>query len=122
MTNGQRILRVAMLMATLFSAQGSRVGRGVLGRHMERNARQESSLAHLGFDREREGRRLHGKGASFDVQFTKVTPTSAFFGDKANYTVTLTRSGDTTASAKSMAVTVPGQPCYKGLKRRQYSN
>jgi hypothetical protein len=40
------------------------------------------------------------KGAAFDVQFTKVTPTSVIFGDKANYTVPLTRTGDTTASAK----------------------
>jgi hypothetical protein len=40
------------------------------------------------------------KGAAFDVQFAKVTATSIVFGDKANYTVTLTKTGDTTASAK----------------------
>ena len=83
MTNGQRILRVAMLTATLFSAQGSRgqdagswdgTWNGTLGKNYP--------LAHLGFDREREGRTE--KGALFDVEFTKVTPTSVFFGDKAN--------------------------------------
>ena len=100
MTNGQRILRVAMLMATLFSAQGSR-GRagswdgtwnGTLGKNHPWPI--SVSIANgkvVGFTE---------KGASFDVQFTKVTPTSVFFGDKANYTVTPTRSGDTSASAK----------------------
>jgi len=40
------------------------------------------------------------KGASFDVRFAKVTPTSIIFGDKANYTVTLTKTDDMTVSAK----------------------
>ena len=37
---------------------------------------------------------------SFNVQFTKATPTSVFFADKTRYTMTLTKTGDTTASAK----------------------
>ena len=40
------------------------------------------------------------KDVSFDVRFVKVTPTSIVFGDKANYTVTLTKTGDTTTSAE----------------------
>ena len=51
-------------------------------------------------------------GASFNVQFTKATPTSVFFADKTHYTMTLIKTGNTTASAKlhggRVAVTVAG--------------
>ena len=101
MPTGQRILGVAMLTAALFSAQASRgqdaaswdgTRNGTLGKNHPWPL--SVSIANgkvVGFTE---------KGAAFDVQFAKVTPTSVFFGDKANYTVTLTRSGDTTASAK----------------------
>jgi hypothetical protein len=40
------------------------------------------------------------KGARFDVQFTKVTPTTVLFGDPQHYTMRLIKTGDTTAAAK----------------------
>jgi len=40
------------------------------------------------------------KGASFGIQFSKITPTAVVFRDKAHYTMTLARTGDMTASAK----------------------
>ena len=39
-------------------------------------------------------------GASFDVKFTNVTPTTVSFGDEDHYSVTLTKTGETTVSAK----------------------
>lgn len=39
-------------------------------------------------------------GASFAVQYTRITPTTVFFGDRDHYSVKLTRTGDATASAK----------------------
>ena len=101
MTIGQRIPQVAMLTAILFSAQASRgqdaaswdgTWNGTLGKNHPWPI--SVSIANgkvVGFTE---------RGASFDVRFAKVTPTSVVFGDKANYTVTLTKTGDTTASAK----------------------
>ena len=98
---GRRFLRVAMLTAALFSAQASRAQEagswdgawnGTLGKNHPWPI--SISIANgkvVGFTE---------KGAAFDIQFTKVSPTSVIFGDKANYTVTLTKTGDTTASAK----------------------
>ena len=40
------------------------------------------------------------KGTRFDVQFTKVTPTTVLFGDPQHYTMRLTKTGDATAAAK----------------------
>lgn len=40
------------------------------------------------------------KGAPFDIQFSKVTPTTVFFGDRDHYSVKLVRTGDTTAAAR----------------------
>jgi hypothetical protein len=101
MTSDRGFLRVATLAAALFSAQASRgqdagswdgTWNGTLGKNHPWPI--SISIANgkvVGFTE---------KGAVFDVQFTKVTPTSVAFGDKTNYTVTLTRTGDTTASAK----------------------
>jgi hypothetical protein len=101
MAIGQRFLRVAMLTAILFSAQASRgqdaaswdgTWNGTLGKNHPWPI--SVSIANgkvVGFTE---------KGASFDVRYAKVTPTSVVFGDKANYTVTLTKTDGTTASAK----------------------
>jgi hypothetical protein len=101
MAIGQRILRIATLTAILFSAQGSRGQdaaswdgdwNGTLGKnHPWPISVSIGDGKVVGFTE---------RGASFDVRFAKVTPTSVVFGDKANYTVTLTKTGDTTASAK----------------------
>ncbi len=101
MTNGQRLLRVAMLTAILFSAQASRgqdatswdgTWNGTLGKnHPWPISVSIATGKVVGFTE---------KGAAFDVRFAKVSPTSVVFGDKANYSVTLTKTGDTTASAK----------------------
>jgi hypothetical protein len=40
------------------------------------------------------------KGTPFDVQFTEVTPTTLMFGDPKHYAMKLTKTGDSTASAK----------------------
>ncbi|MGO8798900.1 MAG: hypothetical protein ACLQJL_07415 [Roseiarcus sp.] len=40
------------------------------------------------------------KGAPFDVQYTRMTPTTLSFGDRDHYSVKLTRTGDATASAR----------------------
>jgi hypothetical protein len=101
MTIGQHLPRVAMLAALLFSAQASRAQdaaswdgtwNGTLGKNHPWPI--SVSIANgkvVGFTE---------KGASFDVVFAKVTPTSVVFGDKTNYTVSLIKTGDTTASAK----------------------
>ena len=101
MTIGQCLPRVAMLAALLFSAQASRgqdaaswdgTWNGTLGKYHPWPI--SVSIADgkvVGFTE---------KGASFEVRFAKFTPTSVVFGDKANYTVSLTKTGDTTASAK----------------------
>jgi hypothetical protein len=39
-------------------------------------------------------------GVPFGVQYTKVTPDTVFFGDQANYSIKLIKTGETTASAK----------------------
>jgi hypothetical protein len=39
-------------------------------------------------------------GATFDVQFTKITPTLVVFGDPLHYSMKLIKTGDTTASVK----------------------
>jgi hypothetical protein len=101
MTIDRRFLQVAMLTATLFSVQASRgqvaeswdgTWNGTLGKNHPWPI--SISIANgkvVGFTE---------KGAAFDIQFTKVSPTSVTFGDKGNYTVTLTKTGDTTVSAK----------------------
>ena len=38
-------------------------------------------------------------GASFDVKFTNITPSTVSFGDQDHYSVTLTKTGETTVSA-----------------------
>jgi hypothetical protein len=100
MTIDRGFLRVAMLTATLFSAQASRgqdagswdgTWNGTLGKiHPWPISISIANGKVVGFTE---------KGASFDVRYAKVTPTSVVFGDKANYTVTLTKTGDTAASA-----------------------
>ena len=90
-----------MLTATLFSARASRgqdagswdgTWNGTLGKiHPWPISVSIADGKVVGFTE---------KGAAFDVQFTKVTPTSVVFGDKAHYTMTLARTGDMTASAK----------------------
>jgi hypothetical protein len=47
-------------------------------------------------------------------------PTAVVFGDKAHYAITLTRTGDITASAKVDGRRFRDSPPDKGLKRRQY--
>jgi hypothetical protein len=102
MTVGQRLPRVAMLLtAILFCAQASRgldaaSWDGVWNGTLVKNHPWPISVSIAN------GKVVSftEKGASFDVRFGKVTPTSVVFGDKANYTVTLTKTGDTTASAK----------------------
>jgi len=101
MTINRRFLCVAMLTAALLSAQASRgqdaaswdgTWNGTLGKiHPWPISVSIANGKVVGFTE---------KGAAFDVQFTKVSPTSVIFGDKANYTVTLTKTGDTTISAK----------------------
>jgi len=39
-------------------------------------------------------------GVPFGVQYTKVTPDMVFFGDQAHYSIKLFKTSDTTASAK----------------------
>jgi hypothetical protein len=39
-------------------------------------------------------------GVPFGVQYTKVTPDMVFFGDQTHYSIKLIKTGDTTASAK----------------------
>jgi hypothetical protein len=112
MTIDRGFLRVAILTAALFSAQASRgqdaeswdgTWNGTLGKtHPWPISVSIANGKVVGFTE---------KGASFGIQFSKITPTAVVFGDKAHYTMTLARTGDMTASAKSMAVTVPGQPC-----------
>jgi hypothetical protein len=101
MTIGQRPLRVAMLTAILFSAQASwgqdagswdGAWNGTLGKNHPWPISVSIAKGKVVVFTE--------KGASFDVRFAKITPTSVVFGDEANYTVTLTKTGDTTASAK----------------------
>jgi hypothetical protein len=41
------------------------------------------------------------KGTPYDVQYSKVGPTTVSFGDRDNYRVKLTKTGDTTASARA---------------------
>ena len=101
MTIGQHLPRVAMLTAILFSAQASRgqdaapwdgTWIGTLGKNHPWPI--SVSIANgkvVGFTE---------KGASFDVRFAKVTPTSVVFGVRAHYTMTLAWTGDTTAAAK----------------------
>ena len=101
MAIGQRLPRVAMLTAILFSAQASRAQdaaswdgtwNGTLGKNHPWPI--SVSIANgkvVGFTE---------KGVSFDVRFAKVTPISVVFGDDVNYTVTLTKTGDTTSAAK----------------------
>jgi len=101
MTIGQHIPRVAILTAMLFSAQPSwaqdaapwdGTWNGTFGKnHPWPISVSIADGKVVGFTE---------KGVSFDVRFAKVTPTSVVFGDRANYTVTLTKTGDTTASAK----------------------
>ena len=100
MTIGQRIPQVAMLTAILFSAQASRgqdaapwdgTWNGTLGKnHPWRISVSIANGKVVGFTE---------KGVSFDIRFAKVTPTSIVFGDKANYIVTVTKTGNATASA-----------------------
>jgi hypothetical protein len=40
------------------------------------------------------------RGAPFDIQYSKVTPTKVSFGDRDHYAMHLTKTGDTTASAR----------------------
>ena len=40
------------------------------------------------------------KGAPFDVQYSDVGPTTFSFGDRDNFSVVLTKTGDATASAR----------------------
>src|SRR3984885_13898634 len=39
-------------------------------------------------------------GVPFDIRYTKITQDAVFFGDQAHYSIKLTKTGDTTASAK----------------------
>jgi hypothetical protein len=39
-------------------------------------------------------------GASFDIRYTKITPTAVSFGDQRHYSIKLTKTGDATASAR----------------------
>jgi hypothetical protein len=38
------------------------------------------------------------EGAPFNIRYSKLTPTTVSFGDRDHYAVTLTKTGDTTAS------------------------
>jgi hypothetical protein len=40
------------------------------------------------------------RGAAFDIQYSQVTPTKVSFGDRDHYFMKLTKTGDTTASAR----------------------
>jgi hypothetical protein len=40
------------------------------------------------------------RGAPFDIQYSKVTPTKVSFGDRDHYAMHLTKTGDATASAR----------------------
>ena len=101
MTIRRGFLSVAILTATLLSAQASwgadasswdGTWNGSLGK--------VKALAHLCFNYEWESCQLHGSGCPFGVQYTKVTPDTVFFGDQAHYSIKLIKTGDTTASAK----------------------
>jgi hypothetical protein len=41
------------------------------------------------------------KGTRFDVQYSKISPTTVSFGDRDNYVVKLRKTGDATASART---------------------
>jgi len=41
------------------------------------------------------------RGAPFNIQYSKVTPTTVSFGDRDHYAVKLTKTSDTTASARA---------------------
>ncbi len=38
--------------------------------------------------------------ASFEIRYTKITPTAVSFGDQRHYSIKLTKTGDATASAR----------------------
>jgi len=40
------------------------------------------------------------KGAAFDVNYTKTSPTVIYFGDHKNYSMKLTKTGEATAQAR----------------------
>jgi hypothetical protein len=101
MTIGRGFLSVAILTATLLSAQASwgadasswdGTWNGSLGK--EKPWPISVSIT-------------NGKvvsfteaGVPFGVQYTKVTPDTVFFGDQAHYSIKLFKTSDTTASAK----------------------
>jgi hypothetical protein len=101
MTRNQRCLRFAILTAALLSAHASwgqaaeswdGTWNGTLGKkHPWPMSISIANKKVVGFTE---------KGASFDVRFSNVSSALVSFGDRANYTVTLTRTTDTTASAK----------------------
>jgi hypothetical protein len=101
MTTGRGFLSVAILTATLLSAQASwgadasswdGTWNGSLGK--EKPWPISVSIT-------------NGKvvsfteaGVPFGVQYTKVTPDTVFFGDQTHYSIKLFKTSDTTASAK----------------------
>jgi len=101
MTTGRGFLSVAILTATLLSAQASwgadasswdGTWNGSLGKVKPWPI--SVSIANgkvVSFTEE---------GVPFDVQYTKITQDVVFFGDQAHYSMKLIKTGDTTASAK----------------------
>ena len=101
MTIGRGFLSVAMLTATLFSAQASwgadanswdGTWSGSLGKTKPWPISVSITNGQVVSFSE--------SGVPFDIKYTKVTPDAVFFGDKAHYNIKLIKTGDTTASAK----------------------
>lgn len=101
MTIGRRFSAAAILTATLFSAQASRGAdagswdgswSGTLGSvkpwPISISITQGKVVS------------FTEAGVPFDVRYTKITPDTVFFGDQAHYSITLIKTGDTTAAAK----------------------
>jgi hypothetical protein len=101
MTIGRGFLSVAMLTATLFSAQASwgadaNSWDGTWSGNLGNTKPWPISLSIAN------GQVVSftESGVPFDVKYTEITPDAVFFGDKAHYNIKLVKTGDTTASAK----------------------
>jgi hypothetical protein len=101
MTMGHRFLLVAILPALLISAQAARAQAawswdgtwtGMLGKtHLWPMSVVITEGKVVSYTL---------KGTPFDVQYSKIGSTTFSFGDRDNYSVKLTKTGGTTASAR----------------------
>ena len=101
MTIVRGFLSVAMLTATLFSAQASwgadanpwdGTWSGTLGKTKPWPISVSITNGQVVSFTE--------SGVPFDVKYTKVTSDAVFFGDNTHYNIKLVKTGDTTASAR----------------------